>query len=489
VQAVSIAPDGRELASGGLEGTMKVWDRRTSPPVVFEGHTGWVGRLWYRRDGRRVVTAAIGYQVAGETTKGWDPGTGEPDPTLTGIDPGKLGDEYLPPSSFPSWVPPRPVTSPDGKLIARVWDGAGGTPMANRSKEYAKSSVEVLDAATSLALHTLIGHTAEVVGIAFSPDGRRIATASFDRTIKLWDTATGREVFTLRGHTAGLLMLAFSPDGRRIVSGGIDFTARVWDATPLPADVLRAQDASYQQKRKALRELARAIEDTQRAENLARNGRWDLAAAAFGKLVEQEPDNPGLRYPHVRSLVEAGDSAGVRRACEDLLKRFGNASNSIQTNSLVWSCVLTPDAVADHEAPVRLAESILASHPEVGRERSDLLNTLGAALYRAGRFEEAIRRLDESIQARGDGGDPKGFAFLVMAHHRLGHHDEAKRWLDKLVAYQPKEGSDFSWDDVEIRILRREAESLTPGSPPAAPPTAASAPTEKAFGDRGTKPQ
>ena len=98
--------------------------------------------------------------------------------------------------------------------------------------------------------------------------------------------------------------------------------------------------------------------------------------------------------------------------------------------------------------------------PERGREGSDLLKTLGAALYRAGRFEEAIRRLNESIQARGDGGDPQGFAFLAMAHHRLGHRDEAKRWLDKLVAYQPKEGSDFSWDDVEIRILRREAEAV-----------------------------
>ncbi len=80
VQAVAFAPDGRELASGGLEGTMKVWDRRTSFPVVFGGHTGWVGRLWYRRDGRRVVTAPMAYQVAGETTKGWDPSTGELDP-------------------------------------------------------------------------------------------------------------------------------------------------------------------------------------------------------------------------------------------------------------------------------------------------------------------------------------------------------------------------------------------------------------------------
>ena len=98
-----------------------------------------------------------------------------------------------------------------------------------------------------------------------------------------------------------------------------------------------------------------------------------------------------------------------------------------------------------------------------------MLQTLGAALYRAGRFEEAVRRLDESIQTRGDGGDARGFAFLAMAHHRLGRRDEAKRWLDKLVSYRPEEGFDFSRDDVEVRILHREAESLILGSRPAAP--------------------
>src|SRR5262249_20485183 len=97
VQAVAFAPDGRELASGGLEGTLKVWDRRSSFPVVFGGHTGLVGRLWYRRDGRRVITAPM----AGETTMGWDPSTGELDPALTGIVPSKLGDQYLPPTVFP----------------------------------------------------------------------------------------------------------------------------------------------------------------------------------------------------------------------------------------------------------------------------------------------------------------------------------------------------------------------------------------------------
>jgi WD40 repeat protein/serine/threonine protein kinase len=488
VQAVAFSPDGRELASGGLEGTMKVWDRRASLPVVFEGHTGWVGRLWYRRDGRRVVTAAVGsFMVPGETTKGWDPDTGEPDPTLTGVAPAKLGDEYLSPSEFPFWVPPPPATSPDGKRLARALLGAGGHPVHNRSREYAHSSVEVLDAATGRLLHTLIGHTADLVGIAFSPDGRRIATASFDRTIKLWDAATGRDVFTIRGHTAGLLALAFSPDGRRIVSGAIDFTARIWDATPLPAEVLQAQDARHQQKIGAFAELARATEDFQRAESLARNGQWDLAAAAFGKFVELEPNNPELRYPHIRSLAQAGERAGVRRACLDLFKRFGNASNSLVANRVAWTCVLTPDAVVDREGPLRLAENVLPWL--LADSRGEALKTVGAALYRAGRFEEAIGRLNESAAAMGGKWVPKASAFLAMAHHRLGHQDEAKRWLGELASYQPDRRADFSWDDVEIRILRREAESLILGSRPAAPPSAPPAPITQATGEPGTKPE
>jgi WD40 repeat protein/serine/threonine protein kinase len=484
VQAVAFAPDGRGIASGGLEGTLKVWDRRTSLPVVFDGHTGWVGRLWYRRDGRRVITAPIAQQVAGETTKGWDPSTGELDPTLTGIDPAKFGDECLSVPPFQFGAPPLPVTSPDGTMLARVW-GTGGT---ERSREYANNSVVVLDATTGRVLHTLIGHTADLVGIAFSPDGRRIATASFDRTVKLWDTATGREVFTLRGHTAGLLVLAFSPDGRGIVSGGIDYTARVWDATPLPAEVLRAEDARYRQKREALEEMITATQDVQRAQALARDGRWDVAADAFGKLVEREPDNLTLRQAHIRSLVAAGDGAGVRRACEDLLKRPQQYLYTMQTPNIAWCCALAPDAVVDREAPVRLAQSYLAANPdERGERKSDGLRGLAAALYRAGRYEEAIHRLNEGIRARGDGGDPRAFAFLAMAHHRLGHRDEAQHWLDKLAAYRPKAGAEFFWDDVEVRILRREAESSILGSPRAPRAPTPAAPAENATSDAGAK--
>jgi hypothetical protein len=154
---------------------------------------------------------------------------------------------------------------------------------------------------------------------------------------------------------------------------------------------------------------------------------------------------------------------------------------------VAWTCVLTPDAVVDREGPLRLAENALPWL--LADSRGDALKTVGAALYRAGRFEEAIGRLNESAAAMGGKWVPKASAFLAMAHHRLGHQDEAQRWLDKLAAYRPKAGSDFSWDDVEIRILRREAESLVLGSRPAAPPSAPPAPIKQATGEPGAKPE
>jgi WD40 repeat protein len=83
---------------------------------------------------------------------------------------------------------------------------------------------------THLNQKTLRGHSAEVVGVAISADGERIASGSMDHTAKVWELASGRELLTLEGHTDVILAVAFSPDGQRIVTGSFDKTARVWDA-------------------------------------------------------------------------------------------------------------------------------------------------------------------------------------------------------------------------------------------------------------------
>jgi WD40 repeat protein/serine/threonine protein kinase len=83
---------------------------------------------------------------------------------------------------------------------------------------------------THLALKTLRGHLAVVNSVAYSPDGQRIVTGSFDRTAKVWDAVSGRELLTLKGHGDGITSVAYSPDGQRVVTGGYDETAKVWEA-------------------------------------------------------------------------------------------------------------------------------------------------------------------------------------------------------------------------------------------------------------------
>src|SRR5438128_290370 len=75
----------------------------------------------------------------------------------------------------------------------------------------------------------LQGHTDYVQTVAFSPDGKTLASGSMDATIKLWDTTASKELITLLGHTEGASCVAFSPDGKTLASGGEDRTIKLWD--------------------------------------------------------------------------------------------------------------------------------------------------------------------------------------------------------------------------------------------------------------------
>jgi WD40 repeat protein/DNA-binding SARP family transcriptional activator len=92
-------------------------------------------------------------------------------------------------------------------------------------------TAKIRDAATGQELLTLAGHTDDVMNLVFSPDGTRLATTSLDGTARIWDATTGKQLLTLRGHTDGLISPAFSPDGTRLVTTSYDRTARVWDVS------------------------------------------------------------------------------------------------------------------------------------------------------------------------------------------------------------------------------------------------------------------
>ena len=70
-----------------------------------------------------------------------------------------------------------------------------------------------------------------MLSVAWSPDGKRLATGSVDQTAKVWDAASGREVLTLHAHNRPVTSVAWSPDGNQLATGSVDQTAKVWDAT------------------------------------------------------------------------------------------------------------------------------------------------------------------------------------------------------------------------------------------------------------------
>jgi tetratricopeptide (TPR) repeat protein len=141
--------------------------------------------------------------------------------------------------------------------------------------------------------------------------------------------------------------------------------------------------------------------------------------------------------------------------------RFG--ADPVLAANLAWTCSLAPGGTADPKQVVLLASTASNGRASYSGQRAE-----GAALYRAGKFQEAIERFTAALKLR-KGPAPTVWLFLAMAHQRLKQPEEAKEWLEKarkrieeLRRQKPGEGGDkVPWKErLALTVLQREAEAL-----------------------------
>lgn len=157
----------------------------------------------------------------------------------------------------------------------------------------------------------------------------------------------------------------------------------------------------------------------------AQLGQRDYADADFAQAAKVAPDLIDVPYTQALALLASGDLPGYRRVCARMLENFGQTNDAETAYRAAWIVTAVPEAVQDLQQVVKLAEKAVAADAKNG----DYAVALGAALYRAGRYQEVVRRLQPAA------GRPKpsahGCLVLAMAHRRLGQYGEASQWLER----------------------------------------------------------
>jgi WD40 repeat protein len=243
VASVVFSPSGERLATADRDGTTRIWDLQSGDLVASAARGSEVMALSFSPDGRQL---AVGYWVGPVVLLDSE----------SGAERARFGDDGLQVFSV--------AFNSDGTQLAaaigqdgtvRVWDigsrqeifRLADRPYEVKAAIFNPREPDIAVAVGSIVrrmrgipspteLRPLSGHDGAINGIAFSPNGRYLASASADKAVKVWDWATGEVILTLSGHTAPVQAVAFSPDGRRIATASSD---RTWHIYPLDVQELK----------------------------------------------------------------------------------------------------------------------------------------------------------------------------------------------------------------------------------------------------------
>lgn len=215
VEAIAFAPDGRTLAGLGTGfddapfGVVTLWNVDSSRGRTLIREPGKIDALAFAPDGATLATASGDRR----SVTLWDVATGEELQTL-------------PDHRGPIWSL---AYSPDGTSLAVASGVVPAVAERMRGERIGELCLWDLSKRTPRVRRRLVGHEYGIISLAYSPDGAYLATGGFDRTAKLWGVEAGREWATLAGHKGWVAAVAFAPDGTMLATGSHDHTMKLWD--------------------------------------------------------------------------------------------------------------------------------------------------------------------------------------------------------------------------------------------------------------------